>query len=296
MKKTIITLSITFILSFLLSAQSNSKPAYMIYKNSKPVSWNELVKEVSKANMVFFGEYHNNPIHHWLQIELTKELFDLKQGNITLGAEMFEADNQLILNEYLQGIIRERNFNDEARLWNNYQTDYRPLVEFAKENHIKFVATNVPRRYASMVNQGGFEALANLQAQAMKYMPPLPIPFDPELSTYKAMSEMMGMPGKQGASTNIVKAQALKDATMAWFIIQNWEKSLLFIHFNGAFHTDYKEGIIWYINHYASLSSSIENLKIVTISGEEQDDVYTPPMDNKADFIIVTPTSMTKTY
>jgi hypothetical protein len=32
-------------------------------------------------------------------------------------------------------------------------------VNFAKDNHISFAATNIPRRYAAMVSKGGFEAL-----------------------------------------------------------------------------------------------------------------------------------------
>jgi uncharacterized iron-regulated protein len=30
-----------------------------------------------------------------------------------------------------------------TQLWSNYQTDYRPLVDFAKENNLRFIATNI---------------------------------------------------------------------------------------------------------------------------------------------------------
>jgi len=279
-----------------LFAQNNEKPAYLIFQNGKPSSWSELLKAAAQSDLVFFGEFHNNPIHHWLQFELTKELHAMKNGNISLGAEMFEADNQLLLNEYLQGLIRERNFMDEMRLWSNYSTDYKPLVEFAKTNTLPFIATNVPRRYASAVNNGGFEALEKFQAQSMQYFPPIPIPYDSELPGYKAMREMMGMGGKPGASDNIAKAQALKDAAMGWFILQNLIPGKVFIHFNGAYHSDNYEGIIWYVKHYYSLSEKKPALKILTISGEEVEDMTQPPTENKADFMIVTPASMTKTH
>lgn len=291
--------SFFFIFIFLVTeifAQPSEPIAYKIYRNGQPATWAELIQAAGNSNIVFFGEYHNNPIHHWLQLELTKALFASTNGKITLGAEMFEADNQLILNEYLKSLIREKNFNDEARLWPNYSTDYKPLVEFAKSNNLPFIATNVPRRYASMVNHGGFEALEKLQAQALLYLPPFPIPYDPELPGYKAMREMMGMGGKPGASENIAKAQALKDATMGWFIIQNLKPANVFIHFNGAYHSDNYEGIVWYVKHYHSLSGKKTELKILTISGEEVDDMNLKPTENKADFIIVTPSSMTKTH
>ena len=56
-----------------------------------------MMKDLEEADIIFFGELHTDPIGHWLQIEMTRELFDLKQGDLMLGAEMFESDNQLIL-------------------------------------------------------------------------------------------------------------------------------------------------------------------------------------------------------
>lgn len=291
--------TITLLLSLLsiyVTAQKQDHPAYLIYKDGKVCSWEILTAAAGKADLVFFGEFHNNPIHHWLQIELTKELHKIREGNIILGAEMFETDNQLILDEYLLGLIRERNFNDEARLWPNYATDYKPLVEFARENKLAFIATNVPRRYAAVVSQGGFEALEKLRAEALQFLPPLPIPYDPQLPGYAAMEEMAGMGGKQGPPMQIAKAQALKDATMAWFILKYFIEGYVFIHFNGAYHSDNKEGIVWYIHHYASISSPAKKFNIVTISGYETDDMSAAPTENKADFIIVTPSSMTTTH
>ena len=292
----IITYFSTLILACVLTSHASAKPAYILYQNNKQVEWKVLVDAASSSDIVFFGEYHNNPIHHWLQLELSKDLFQKKEGKIIFGAEMFESDNQLILNEYLQGLIRERNFTEEARLWGNYKTDYKPLVEFAKENKLSFIATNVPRRYAAVVNHGGFEALELLQAEALKYLPPLPVPYDPDLPGYSSIREMMGMGGKPGASDNIAKAQALKDACMGWFIFSNFKLGYTFIHFNGAFHTDNHDGIVWYVNHYNKINRAGSPLKILTISGEETSDMTQPPKENKADFIILTPESMTKTH
>ena len=51
--------------------------------------------------MVLFGELHNNPISHWLQLELTEDLHAARGADLVLGAEMFEADNQLLLRLHL---------------------------------------------------------------------------------------------------------------------------------------------------------------------------------------------------
>ncbi len=278
------------ILAFIFLSFKSDKPAYQIYNSKgKKVKYKEIIKKASEADIIFFGEYHNNPITHWLQLEITKDLYDKNEGELMLGAEMFETDNQLILDEYINGIISQKSFEKEARLWPNYQTDYKPLVEFAKENELVFVASNVPRRYASLVHKKGFEALDSLDKHTKYLLPPLPIDYDPELGCYKKMMEMMM---GAHANPNLPKAQALKDATMGFFISENYTDGSIFIHYNGAFHSDNYEGIIWYLKNYNN------SLNILTISTVEQSDIDTLAIDNKgiADFIICVPENMTKTH
>jgi len=268
------------------------KPAYVLSNPSgKEIGWTAFVDQLSAADIVFIGEYHNNPICHWMEYEITAALHEKKAGKIILGAEMFETDNQLLIDEYLAGKIKQKNFEDEAKLWNNYQTDYKPLIEFAKEKKLSFVATNIPRRYASMVAAGGFDALDSLAADAKKLIAPLPMNYDENLNCYKSMMSMGGMGGGH-ANVNLPKAQASKDATMAHFILKYFKPEYTFIHYNGSFHSDYSEGIAWYIKK--------ENpaMKIIVISVSEVDDVLKPaPEDlNKGDYTILVPATMTKTY
>ncbi len=117
-------LSIFFLLAiFQMSFVMNKdKPAYIIYNaKGKEVSYKKMMKSLKKSDMTFFGELHNNPIAHWMQLEVTRTLFEAKKTNLVLGAEMFESDNQLILNEYLSETISKKSFKKEARLWDNYQ-------------------------------------------------------------------------------------------------------------------------------------------------------------------------------
>lgn len=250
-----------------LSSFRQDNPAYQLFNNKgKQVKYKKLLKEAEKADIVFFGELHNNPISHWLQLELTQDLFKLKNGMITMGAEMFEADNQVILDEYLQGIKDKSTFEEEARLWKNYKTDIAPLVEFAKENKLRFVASNIPRRYASMVFRGGFEALDTLSSETKAFIAPLPPAYDPELPGYKNMMEMMaGHGGKP--NENFPKAQAIKDATMAYFIHKNMEEGKLFIHYHGTYHSDNYEGILWYLK---LLRPDLKMLTIATTEAEKK--------------------------
>ncbi len=269
------------------AAAAQPKAAYVIYDAAgKKVTYEKMLKSLQTQDIVLFGEYHNNPISHWLQIEMVKDLHPLRP--LVLGAEMFEADNQEALDLYLAGKIDDKGLDTLARLWKNYPTDYAPLVRFAKENKLSFAATNIPRKYASRVARGGFEALDTLSAQEKSWMAPLPMAYDPELPGYKAMLEMMGGHG----GPNLPKAQASKDATMAHFILQYYKPGSLFIHFNGAYHSDNYEGILWYLRRQQP------NLKYATISTVSQADNRKLAAEHlkRADFIICVDEDMTTTY
>jgi uncharacterized iron-regulated protein len=276
-------------LTILLLAFVSDKPAYQIYnKKGKTSNYDKMLKDASKADIVLFGEYHNNPIIHWLQFELTKDLYDLKKNDLVLGAEMFESDDQVIINEYMQGKISERNFIKEAKVWPNYKTDYQPILQFAKENQIPFVAANIPRRYSSMVYMNGFDALNDLSDVAKGWIAPLPIEYDSTLPGYTNMLQM----GAGHGGANLPKAQAAKDATMAYFILKNHKKGQLFVHYNGAYHSNDFEGIMWY------LKQADPKLNILTISASEQAGIDTLAKDATgiADYVIAIPETMTKTH
>lgn len=276
----------------LLISFKSDKPAYILYnKNGKQVKFKRLIEASLKSDVVFFGELHNNPISHWLQLELTSELHKAFGANLVMGAEMFEADNQEGLDQFLNQEIDKEEFKKTVRLWSNYKTDIEPLVNFAKENQLRFVATNIPRRYASMVYRNGIESLDTIPDQAKAWIAPLPMPYDPELPGYKNMLTMMGgTPGH--TSDNFPKAQAIKDATMAWFIDQNLNAGQKFIHYNGTYHSDNFEGIIWYLRRLRP------ELNILTIATIEHTNIRKLPEEKKglADFILAVPENMTKTH
>lgn len=267
---------------------SGEKKAYEVYDSKGAVSsYADLLKSAKESDVILFGEFHDNPICHWLELELTKDLYAEKKNKLVIGAEMFEADDQVIMNEYLRGVISEKTFKDEAKLWGNYETDYKPLVEFAKTNKLKFVADNIPRRYANMVYNRGLASLDSIDNEAKKWIAPLPIKYDSTVQAYKEIFENSGGHGGQ----NLPKSQAVKDATMSYFILKNLEKGQTFIHYNGAYHSNNHSGIAWY------LQQSNPKLKILVISAATQENIDKLDDESKGlgDFIICIPESMTRT-
>jgi len=326
MKNILITL-VTLLIS--VSLQSQDKPAYQIFTgDGDEVRYSKMLKELQKADFVFYGELHNNAIAHWLELEITRDLFEEKGQELVLGAEMFETDNQILIDELFSGFLTDKKFSEDCRLWKNYPTDYKPLLMFAKEKKIPFVATNIPRRYASLVASKGFDVLDSLSAEAKAFLPPLPIVFDPEVPCYKNMLSMMeemaapatgpkspsaaampampakaaAMPGAPGAPVgaamaahggqNTVKAQAIKDATMAWFMNKYYQPGNQFIHYNGSYHSDNHEGIIWYLK---KLQPNAKIVVITTVSQDELKDLGSEGK-GKGDFVVVVQSRMTNTY
>lgn len=278
------------IVSFLASISSYSQVLpYVIYtKEGKKTSFEKMAKTLYNNQVILFGEFHNNPISHWMQLELVKNLHARKK-TLKLGAEMFERDEQTALNKYLEGLYTVAQLDSATGgVWKNFKTDYKPLVDYAKKYQLDFWATNIPRRFASLVYKGGFEAIDTLTKEEKEWIAKLPIKFDPDLKSYAEIHKMAGGHGGE----NLAKSQASKDATMAETIARFYSPVGLYIHFNGSYHSNNFEGIYWY------LKQQIPGMTIGTITTVSQTNVKKLASENIgiADFIICVNENMTTTY
>ncbi len=304
--------------AFRSEREGPDKPAYRLYTSTlKTTTYKKLLRRATEADVVLFGELHNNPMCHWLELQLTKDLQTAKKGQFVLGAEMFETDNQAALSDYVEGRTTSKELAAKARLWPNFDTDYKPITDFAREQRIPFVATNVPNPYARLVSRRGLSALDTLSIEAKRQMAPLPLTVDLTLPGYKAMMDMMGGGPASGGPTlgsshgknnshstsnphgtntdmaaNFARAQAIKDATMAHFILKNLKPGQTLLHLNGDYHSKNFEGIVWYLRQQRP------GLNIVTLSSVELADAEHPAAENRnlADFVLAIPADMTKTY
>ncbi len=282
-------LIVTALFIFGFQQEDSLKPAYLIYdSNGSAIDYSGMEERALAADLIFFGELHNSAIAHWLQLELVQDLAADSLKKTTIGMEMFEADQQVLIDEYFAGLISQSSFENEARLWNNYQTDYKPVLEFARENELELIATNIPRRYASAVYSGGLSVLDALSNEAKQWIAPLPIEVDLSLPGYQNMMEAAHGHG----GDNLIYAQAVKDATMAYFILLNMGVDDRLIHLNGSYHSANREGIIWYIEE------AVSGYEIFTINTITADDITAVENDRlqEADVTIVVPSTMTTTY
>lgn len=265
--------------------------AFRIFDSKgKQVTFQKMMGKLSANQVVLFGEFHDNPISHWLELNVLLELNKKYTGKeLAVGFEMLELHQVKVLNDY----IANRSYKalkDSTELWTNFKTDYKPVLDSAIQlGNIPFAA-NITRKYASLVFKKGLAALDTLPESQKKLMAPLPFPFDSTLTQYVELINM----GKEmhASGINFAYAQAIKDATMGYSIVQYLKTARLVYFLNGAFHSDFHQGIMWYVQQYAP------GTKVGTITTVSQKDVRKLEKEhlNRADFIIVVSETMTSTH
>jgi uncharacterized iron-regulated protein len=262
-----------------------------------PVSIDDIVKAAASNDVLFLGEEHDDAVGHAIEADLFRRAVETysPQRRVALSMEMFERDVQIVVNEYLQGLISEQHFLASSRPWGNYKTDYRPLVELAREKHLNVIAANAPRRYVNMVSRNGRDSLNGLSKEAKAWLAPLPYP-DPS-STYaekfKAVMANSGDPSAKTMMGNIVFSQALWDATMASSIASylSRNKGALVVHLNGGFHTESRLGTVEQLLSYRTKTKAI----VVTMKSEEDFHKFDPQKHKGlGDFVILTDTKQPK--
>lgn len=259
-----------------------------------------MLDRLAEADVVFVGEEHDHALGHALELRVLAGLA-ARRPRLALSLEMFERDVQLVLDEYLAGMISESAFLAAARPWPNYKADYRPLVEFCRERRLPVIAANTPRRYVSAVGKGGQQALAALPRASRAFLPPLPyrmdLPSGYEAALDGIFAQSHGSPGGAGGpSAGYMKqAQALWDCGMADSIrrFQRAHRGTAVVHINGAMHSDHGWGAVDRLRRMAPRP----RIAVVSI---KRDPAY-PAVDaaayrGVADFVVLTPPDASPTH
>lgn len=226
---------------------------FVVYtRDGAPASVDDIVVAMASSDAVFVGEEHNDPVTHRVQALLLQRAF-MRYGSdrpVVLSLEMFERDVQYVVDEYLDDLISEDHFRRSARPWDNYATDYRPMVEFAKAHDMAVVAANAPRRYVNRASRLGRDSLEVLGPEARRYLPPLPYPEASD--AYQA--EWDGLMGDAMAhmSGDPLDGQTLWDASMGHAVATALDEhgGGLVLHMAGGFHVENATGTPEALQHY----------------------------------------------
>ena len=223
-------------------AGSASAAQFSDAKSGAELSARQLAQKLSQYDVVFFGEYHDQGEIHQAELELLQAIHKVKGEKLALSMEMFEADNQTKLNDFLAGSLSEEDFLATSRPWPNYKTDYAPLVNFAKEKKMPVIAANVPRFLAAHVAKNN-ASTEGVEAQYQQWLPkhtyaPEGAYKDKFYAQMSSPAAPMKMPPQRLAA--VYAAQCLKDDKMAESIaaFSDEHKNMQVLHINGCFHSD----------------------------------------------------------
>lgn len=211
-------------------------------QSGKNLTAAQLASKLQKYDVVFFGEYHDQSEIHQYELELLEAMYKAKGEKLALSMEMFEADNQSKLNNFLADTLSEENFLAASRPWPNYRTDYAPLVNFAKEKKMPVIAANVPRFLAAHVAKNN-ASTEGVEAQYQQWLPkhtyaPEGAYKDKFYAQMSSPAAPMKMPPQRLAA--VYAAQCLKDDKMAESIaaFADAHQNMQILHINGCFHSD----------------------------------------------------------
>lgn len=316
---------LAFLLLASLTARANATPArppapfavqvesrYRIYDaTGKAASMEDVIAAFDRIEVVCVGELHDDSVAHLFEAELLRRAVEryssndakIKKRPLALSLEMFERDVQIVLDEYLRGLVSERHFLLSSRPWNNYQKDYRPLVELAREKNLPVIAANAPARYVNRVSRLGPASLKDLTPTAKAWLPPLP--YEPASPAYAAkFKQLMNEPQVSGSVQNppsphgtsyLLDAQSLRDATMAHAITQHLKRQseALILHISGNFHSEQRLGLPEQLLHYRPKSRTL----IITIVKDKSFPAFDAARHGKlGDFVVLTDPSLPRSF
>ncbi len=230
-------------------------------RTGKTLSLQQMANELKKYDLIFFGEDHDNATLHKLERELVP-LLDTKR-ELILSLEMFERDVQSDLDAYIENWLTEDEFLAKSRPWSNYQDDYRPLIEYAKQKKITVIAANIPRSIAGKMARTGPDFTDTLPEEDKKWLPnKISYPDDSYKKAFLETLENMHSPMMNNNPDWLYQAQCLKDETMAESIVNalKMKPKARVLHFNGDFHSRYFSGTV------SRVQEILPKMKIAVIS------------------------------
>jgi uncharacterized iron-regulated protein len=278
-----------------------------------------MLAELSRVDVAFVGEQHNDPATHRIERAILEGLARRRE-NVIVAMEMFERDTQSSLDDYLAGRLSEEEFLKTSRPWPNYPTDYRPLIEFSRAHRWRVIASNAPRPIAQQVSRQGLDAArSGVASQRNLVAAEFACPMD---DYFKRFAEAMGkghpdahqklQDDKQSDKKQEDKkqederramveryyyAQCVKDETMAESIANalvapgapgpqsDAQGGPLVVHFNGAFHSDYRLGAASRVIRRAP-KSKVKVISVVPV--ENLDVINVDEYRKRGDYIIFT--------
>jgi len=126
-----------------------------------PISYKNLIVELQRAQIIYVGEKHSDPVHHKIQLTIIKDIYK-SNHRIVVGMEMFDQSYQQVLDQWITGKLDQKIFLKRTHWYANWRMDYQlyaDLLDYIKENRIKLIGLNIPFHIPSKIATGGIGSL-----------------------------------------------------------------------------------------------------------------------------------------
>lgn len=242
------------------------------------ISLNTLPESILNADVILVGEWHTHAGIHRFQTDLLNELIN-NNPDTALSMEQFTRDKQSVVDDYLASQIGEQILIKQGGAWPNYESDYRPLVELAKDSDIDIIASNAPKSIVRCIGRQGVGYLDKLDEQERSRVATT---IDTSNSPYKEKFMASMHHGDIEQTKKQYAAQLAWDATMAESIVDYMvaHPDSQVMHIAGKFHTEQALGTatqIQQLNPNLSIVVITPVSDIASASEDYQLEVLPPP-------------------
>jgi uncharacterized iron-regulated protein len=206
-----------------------------------PVTFDEMLVDLSGVRVVYVGEIHTDPAHHAIQLKILKALANVNP-RVAVGMEMVDFTYQPVLDQWSAGKLTKEAFIEKTHWYANWRFDftlYQPVLEHIKEKEIRLFGLNIPFHIPPKVRIGGIESLLGCDRQD------LPHHIDTTNAAHRAYLETIFKAHTFHGEANFdffYQAQCVWEDTMAASIARNLDDRLMLV-LAGNGHIVHKFGI-----------------------------------------------------
>jgi len=258
-------------------ASSYDEGTIISTKTGTAVSFEELLSDLSKVQVIYVGEQHHDSAHHKVQLDIIESIYKTRP-DVVIAMEMFDQTYQPILNLWSAGELDQAMFLEKVHWYANWKFNfelYKNILELIKDKHLRLVGLNIPFHIPPKIAVGG---LSNLSDSDRKH---LPKKIDTSNTAHRAYVEQIFKHHHVRGRSNFdffYEAQCAWEDTMAAAVAQNLKKNIMVV-LVGNGHIIRKFGIP--DRAFKRTSAAFRTIYPATVGSEVESDC--------ADYIWVTP-------
>jgi uncharacterized iron-regulated protein len=172
----------------------------------------QIAPKIVGQRVIYVGESHDRLDHHLNQLEIVRRAYEANK-NLAIGMEFFQQPFQFALDDYTAGRIEEKEFLKKSEYYLRWRIDYRnyrPILQFARDNRIPVLALDVAEEVRRKIARGETESLTEAEKAQ------IPAEIDRSNTGYREMlAQIFAMHPDSSDLDRFVEVQLTRDEAMA---------------------------------------------------------------------------------